>query len=233
MPSDGFMIIDRRSLFLGLAAAATASELQAQGSGPTVVAVVGWRGSTVQLFFSDRTYGRVDLATGTREAGYPKPVNDGTWPGLGDYAGDIVAACNWPGGKLQFFLKGGRTIRYDVAADRADPDYPRPITAESWPGLAADAKQIAATLNWPGDKLQVFLREGRYIRYDGARDRADPGYPQPVDEASWPGVAAYKGLFGGMLNIDNAKALIFLTDGRFVSYDIAADRIDAGFPKLL
>ena len=40
-------------------------------------------------------------------------------------------------------------------------------------------------------------------------------------------------LFGGLLNIDFSKALIFLTDGRFISYDIAADRIDPGFPKPL
>ncbi|MGE7418562.1 hemopexin repeat-containing protein [Methylobacterium tarhaniae] len=226
------MLLARRDILLAFGATLFVTSVRAEDP-PRIVAGIGWRGSKVQIFFSNGTYTRFDVATGKVDEGYPKPINDETWPGLAPYAGDIVAACTWPGDKLQIFLKDGRYIRYDVAKDRADPGYPRPITDESWPGLAPDARQIAATLNWPGDKLQIFLKDGRYIRYDVAKDRADPGYPQPVDDSSWPGLAAYKRLFGCMVNLENKKAVIFLTDRRFIVYDIAADRIDPGYPKSL
>lgn len=173
------ILLARRDILLAFGATLFVTSVRAEDP-PRIVAGVGWRGSKVQLFFSNGTYTRFDVATGKVDEGYPKPINDETWPGLASYAGDIVAACTWP-----------------------------------------------------GDKLQIFLKDGRYIRYDVAKDRADPGYPQPVDDSSWPGLAAYKRLFGCMVNLENKKAVIFLTDGRFIVYDIAADRIDPGYPKSL
>jgi hypothetical protein len=43
-------------------------------------------------------------------------------------------------------------------------------------------------VNWGDGKAYFFLGDGRYIRYDIAADRADPGYPKKIDGANWPGL---------------------------------------------
>ncbi|MBV8889722.1 MAG: hypothetical protein JO305_08660 [Alphaproteobacteria bacterium] len=198
---------------------------------PYVVGAIKWQGSKAQLFFSDGSYERIDLETGTVEAGYPKPVTDQTWPGLGAYARDIVAACDGPAGAAYFFISDGRYVRYDVTGDHAEPGYPKPVNDQTWPGLGPYAAALSSALDWKDGKLQFFLSDGRYLRYDIAADHVDPGYPQPVDDKTWPGLEPYKDLLAGTFNLDGRKAFLFLKDNRYIRYDITADRIDPGYPK--
>lgn len=46
----------------------------------------------------------------------------------------VDGAVNWGKGKVYFF-KGGGHIRFDIAADKADPGYPKPVNNQTWPGL--------------------------------------------------------------------------------------------------
>jgi hypothetical protein len=57
----------------------------------------------------------------------------------------ITGALNGPGGKAQFFLSDGTYIRYDVAADRADPGYPKPVTDRTWPGMGRYGRHAAGS----------------------------------------------------------------------------------------
>jgi len=151
----------------------------------------------------------------------------------------ITAVFNWRNEKAYFF-RGSEYIRYDIAADKADPGYPRPI-AGNWPGLWADG--ITAVFNWRNEKA-YFFRGSEYIRYDIATDKADPGYPRPI-AGDWPGLWA-DGITA-VLNWDNEKAYFFrntakdisfppfgnyrrtLTD--YIRYDIAAAKADPGYPR--
>jgi hypothetical protein len=84
---------------------------------------------------------------------------------------------------------------------------------------------------WKDGKIMFFLRGNSYIRYDMARDRADDGYPRPVDDKTWPGLARHRDDLAGMLNRGNGKAYLFLLSGGYLRYDIGADRLDSGYPK--
>jgi len=97
----------------------------------------------------------------------------------------LTGVVNWGNGKAYFF-NGDRYIRYDVAADRADPGYPKPINSETWPGIVW-TDGVDAVVNW-GNGKAYFFKDSQYIRYDVKADRADSGYPKPVDNSTWPGV---------------------------------------------
>ena len=145
-------------------------------------AAVNWHNGKV-YFFRGGSYLRYDASNGRMDKGYPKPINNETWPGL--WPGGVDAAINWGNGKAYFF-KGNMYIRYDIAADRADPGYPKPINHKTWPGLVF-TNGIDAAVNW-GNGKAYFFSGGDYIRYDLRTDKADPGYPKPINQKTWPGI---------------------------------------------
>lgn len=197
-----------------------------------VTGAVNWPGGKAQFFLSDGTYVRYDVETDRADAGYPKPVNDQTWPGMGRYARQIIAATNGRGAaKVYFFLSDGTYLRYDIQNDRVDPGYPQPVNNSTWPGMGRHATAIYAALNWPNGKIQFFLGDGTYIRYDVRSASADDGYPKRIDNSTWPGLAPYASRISAAINWRNGKAYFFLDDGRYLRYDIGNDAVDEGYPK--
>ena len=140
----------------------------------------------------------------------------------------IDAAVEWDNGKAYFF-KGGQYIRYDIRSDRADPGYPKPINNETWSGIPW-TDGIDAVVNWYNGKA-YFFKGGQYIRYDVKTDRADPGYPKPINSQTWSGVPWTDGI-DTAVNWRNGKAYIF-KGMEYVRIDISADRVDPGYPKLI
>jgi hypothetical protein len=224
---------NRLVLVLGTVAflLAWAAGVRAEGGQPYVAAAVLWSGDKAQFFLNDGRYIRYDLRGDRADDGYPKPVDDTTWPGLGPYAHQIVAACNGPNGKAYFFLTNGQYIRYAIEADKMDPGYPKAIDDTTWPGMGRYAGALASALNWKDGKIQFFLTNRQYIRYDVASDRADPDYPKDITESAWPGLASSKDILAGALNRGNGKAYFFLKNGRYIRYDVGTDRTDPGYPK--
>jgi hypothetical protein len=94
-------------------------------------AAVEWGNGKVFLFKGNQ-YIRYDIVADKADAGYPKPIKN-YWPGLEAFADGVDAAVNWGNGKV-FLFKGNQYIRYDIAADKADAGYPKPIK-DYWPGL--------------------------------------------------------------------------------------------------
>jgi matrix metalloproteinase-14 (membrane-inserted) len=92
---------------------------------------------------------------------------------------------NWGNGKAYFF-KGNQYIRYDIQHDRVDLGYPKPINAQTWPGMIW-TDGIDDAVMWNNNKV-FFFKGNQFIRYDIAADRADPGYPKPIDNITWPGL---------------------------------------------
>ena len=133
-----------------------------------------------------------------------------------------MRAVVWGNGKAYFF-KGSQYVRYDIAADRADPGFPQQVAA-GWPGLWTDG--IDAAVNWSNGKA-YFFKGSQYIRYDIAQDRVDPGFPQQV-AAGWPGL--WTDGIDAAVNWGNGKAYFF-KGGQYIRYDIAASRVDPGFPQ--
>jgi len=96
-------------------------------------AAVCWPGNGKAYFFKGSQYLRYDIAADKTDAGYPRPIA-GNWPGFPPtFAAGVQAAVVWNNGKAYFF-KGSQYLRYDIATDKVDPGYPKPI-AGGWPGF--------------------------------------------------------------------------------------------------
>lgn len=135
-------------------------------------------------------------------------------------------------GTKVFMFHGNSYLGYDRGEDRLDEGYPLPI-ANNWPGLAeAGFDEIDAALNTGHGKV-YFFRGGQYMRYDVVADRADDGYPQPIAN-NWPGIveAGFVDGIDAALNLGNGKAYFF-RGNQYVRYDLAADRVDDGYPLLI
>jgi hypothetical protein len=95
-------------------------------------AAVVWPNSKA-YFFKKAQYIRYDIAKDKADPGYPIAIA-GNWPGFpANFAAGVDAAVVWNNGKAYFF-KGSDYIRYDIAADKTDAGYPKPIK-NFWPGL--------------------------------------------------------------------------------------------------
>jgi hypothetical protein len=93
---------------------------------------------------------------------------------------------------------------------------------------------VAIDFSSTGGGLKVFFfgyESGEYVRYDVARNEADPGYPKPI-EGNWPGLAdvQFNSKLDAVVNLGNGKLCFFRGDS-YVQYDIALNRMDAGYPK--
>ncbi|BBZ34765.1 hemopexin repeat-containing protein [Mycolicibacterium confluentis] len=182
-----------------------------------------WPNGKVYLFKGSQ-YVRYNVAADKVDAGYPLPIA-GNWPGFpADFASGIDSGVLWTNGKAYYF-RGNQYIRYDVVNDRVDAGYPRPIF-NNWPGLWAGG--IDAGVVWPNGKAYLF-KGSQYVRYDIAADRVDPGYPKPI-AGNWPGMpAAFAQGIDEIVVWPNGKAYAF-KGSQYVRYDIAADRVDPGYP---
>jgi len=150
-------------------------------------ATVKWWNGKVYLFRGAQ-YVRYDIPSYRVDPGYPRPIT-GYWPGMSEagFSNGIDAAVKWWNGKVYFF-RGAQYVRYDIAADRVDPGYPRPITGY-WPGMseAGFSNDIDAVVNW-GNGKAYFFRGDQYVRYDISAHQVDPGYPRPI-AGHWPGMS--------------------------------------------
>jgi len=196
-----------------------------------VGAAVNW-GNGKAYFFKGGQYLRYtvrpdldDEVLGDRpDPGYPKPINQETWPGLPWK--DVDAVVNWGGG-IACFFKGGEFIRYNMKLDKAEPDTPMPINEYTWPGLPwTDGIDAAVNL---GKGKVYFFKGGEYLRYDIEENKVDMGYPKPINDATWPGMIWTDGI-DDVINWGNGKLYFFRGD-QYIRYDIADDRADGGYPK--
>lgn len=153
-----------------------------------IVAAFKANGSTVYYFLDDGRYLSYDVGSDKVRSGYPKEINDSTWPGLGAYKSKIKSTLRWTGDRVYFFLDDGQYLRYDLGNDSVDSGYPKPVNNSTWPGLGAYATQLRAAMKWSDSRAYFFLDNNQYIRYSIASDSADSGYPKATNNSSWPGL---------------------------------------------
>lgn len=144
--------------------------------------------STSYFFFNNGQYIRYNNILDKADAGYPKTINNDTWPGLGNYGTTIIAALRGDNNKVFFFLENGQYIRFDLASDSIDSGYPKTVNNQTWPGLEEYANDITSAVKWNDNTAYVFLTNQRYIRYNLTDDKSDSGYPAKTNTKSWPGL---------------------------------------------
>ena len=198
-----------------------------------ITAGLDWSLGRAYYFRNDTRYVRYNKTLDQADGGYPLDVNDNTWPGLGPYRDLIVAAFKANSSKGYFFLSDGRYLRYDLNQDRVDGGYPKAVNDKTWPGMGAYATQIRAALKWPNSKVYFFLEDGTYLRYDMLSDSLDGGYPKPINNSTWPGMADYATEITAAHQWDISRAYIFLTNQRYLRYSITSDQVDGGYPKAI
>lgn len=102
--------------------------------------------------------------------GAPRPLTE-----LGLPAGEEVdAVFSWPLNGKTYLIRGGRYWRYDEAAARPDPGYPRDLSL--WEG-APHAPDDVSVSN-AGDTY--FFKGAHYWRFPKGSVKADPDSPQPM-----------------------------------------------------
>lgn len=154
-------------------------------------------------FFRDGMVSRYDIASRRVPA---NPVRaEGFWPGLSTL-GRIDAAVNAGNGKIYLF-GGGDYLRFDLANRTTDPGYPRAVTEGTWPGLPALGRVEAAT-NMGNGKI-MFFSGNRFLRYDIAADRADPGSPQTINNQALMGASPANGYSMSMVASWGSDILMF------------------------
>jgi hypothetical protein len=84
-----------------------------------------WRESNNKIyFFKGNQYARLDTATATMDAGYPKPIA-GNWPGLpASFTGGIDAALMRRDNHKIYFFRGTQYARLDGETSTMDAGYP-------------------------------------------------------------------------------------------------------------
>lgn len=143
----------------------------------------------------------------------------------GDGVLRIDAVLDHPNGGKAYFFLGSEYIRYDLATDRAEPGYPRPI-AGNWQGLFT--RDIDAAVRT--SKTQAhFFSGSQYTLYDLDKDKAAAGYPVPIADA-WPGLWSED--IDAALNPGNGK-IYFFKGAEYIRWDIANRAVDEGFPALI
>lgn len=199
--------------------------------GREIQAALDWNTNRSFIFLTTGEYARYNQTQDRVDSGYPVRTSQHNWPGLAQYADRIVAGFSKDASVAYVFLDDGRYIRYNKTQDRADDGYPMAVNDNSWPGLGAYARQIRTALRWRDDRAFIFLKDGRYIRYNLTEDRADDGYPRRVNDYNWPGLEAYAHDIVSAMKWDDSRAYIFLTGRRYIQYNLTEDRVDDGYPR--
>jgi hypothetical protein len=193
-------------------------------------AAVSWDTTRAYFFRNDQRYVRYAKVLDKADAGYPKETNNGSWPGFDTHADKLVAAFEKDNTTSYYFFNDGQYISYNNTLDKADPGYPQAVNNDTWSGLENYAEQITAALRWNNNKVFFFLENGQYIRFDLTNDSVDNGYPKAVNNQTWPGLEEYADDITSAVKWNNNVAYIFLTNQRYIRYNLTDDKADAGYP---
>jgi len=130
-------------------------------------------------------------------------------------------AVNWGNGKIYFFNKSEYT-RYDIANDRADGGFPKPIVG-NWPGWpAAWSTGVDAAINWGNGKV-YFFRGSQVMRYSIAADAVDVA-PKAISAvfSNWPATWT---TVDAAVRWNNGKAYLF-RGSEYIRANLATLAID-------
>ncbi|XP_058536708.1 matrix metalloproteinase-25 isoform X2 [Ochotona princeps] len=142
-----------------------------------------WEGLPVQVKMVQAAYarpgdGRILLFSGPQFwvfrdrqlDGPPRPLTE-----LGLPPGEVVdAVFSWPSNGKTYLIRGQRYWRFDEAAGRADPGYPRDLSL--WEGAPPAPDDV--TVSNTGDTY--FFKGAHYWRFPKGSVKVEPDFPQPM-----------------------------------------------------
>ncbi|WP_074407577.1 hemopexin repeat-containing protein [Aquimarina megaterium] len=210
------------------------ASIESRNQNLKIIACLDWNdmlNNRAYFFRNDGQYIRYNKLKDETDLGYPKEINNSSWPGLGAYKELIIAAFKWNNHKGYFFLSDGRYLRYDMNADKVDNGYPALINNNNWPGLEGLGDKVIGAVNWNNDKAYFFLKDGTYIRYSITNDSAEPGYPRPINNSNWPGLGSYATSISSVVDWNSKYVYFFLIDNTYIKYDKQKDAVVSGYPK--
>jgi len=76
----------------------------------------------IYFFLSTGEYIQYNMKNNKIEKGFPKPINDDTWPGLTTYYNKIIAVTNIDNAFIHFFLDDGVVIRYNLSQNKIEKE---------------------------------------------------------------------------------------------------------------
>ena len=147
------------------------------------------RQNRTYFFLSDGTYLKYDLVNDRLFEGYPRPLDDENWPGLGAYRDQIESAVAFDEIYTYFFLKNGQYILYRFDKTQVVEGYPRILDGSEWQGLLLPDKYLTAAVPWGAAKIFLFTSKQEYYRFDRSERVIEDAYPKSFNEANWKGVA--------------------------------------------
>jgi len=128
-----------------------------------------------------------------------------------------------------FLLKADRYLRFDVDGDTVDAGYPKTLT-RGWSGLGGTEfeRDVDCAVDL-GTGKAYFFNGSEYVRLDQSTNAVDA--PVRTIAGAWSGLdtGGFAVEFVAAVNWGNGKVYFFKADS-CARYDIAADRMDDGFP---
>ncbi|WP_434341030.1 metallophosphoesterase [Motilimonas cestriensis] len=156
-------------------------------------------------------------------------LSESAYQGLGQYIDQLSGAFNLDANTLGVFLSNDLYLEYSIAEQAILPGYPIPMS-ERFEGMQTG---VVGVMRWRNsDRIYAFYNDGSYDRITLSSGKVDNGYPKAV-AGHWPGLENYGTEIIGISTVLPDFADVFLTDNRVARYDLAADRVVAGYPKHL
>ncbi|MCA9528772.1 MAG: hypothetical protein KC543_01405 [Myxococcales bacterium] len=182
---------------------------------------------TTMLFLDAGSFVRVGRSSHAVVMGSLTDV--GTYfPGMGPYKALIRGA--WlAAGKLYFLLQATNTdpvrvARVDWNARTLDGGYPKAFASE-FPQLAPYQSLLRSFTPAPNGFIYAHMADGRYLRFDPVTKALSGGYPQAINDASWPVlntvVPRIAGASSWKYGVD-----VWLSDGGLLRYDWPPNKTD-------
>jgi hypothetical protein len=205
---------------------------------------VDWRQGKDRSFFffkDTNTYSRFNNADNAVPAGYPAAITEGSWKGFHTYARSLrfgfTLTVGFGAGAdrddlLLFCLEGDKPILCTFNQEKDETTDVRDLAGTEWKKLGPYFEKIVAGVWWGNDKVFLFLmNDGNYLRF--TRGGAGSVEVKPIDNTTWPGVAAYKHEMVTAVQFDHdfladSVYYIFLTGNRYLKYNIDKDKFISG-----
>ena len=122
-----------------------------------ISAAIRYNNTYAYFFLKDGRYILYDLENNQMSNGYPHRFDDSEWKGLSVSKEHINSMFSWSDDKIYIFTSDHKYLRFDRTNRYIDPEYPRTITSDSWPGLKFWLKKSTAikVKKWDGTPFKA------------------------------------------------------------------------------
>ena len=207
---------------------------------------VDWRAGKdkIYFFFKDsNTYSRFDLGENKVDEGYPAEITADNWGSFHAHVKDlrfgftVTGVGGYPNGGddilwLFYYANGTPMVcKYDQDYDKVTGTYR--LEDSLWHSLLPYFDRIVAGTWWEifGHKylFKFLTNDGHYINFNYTTQKTSI---TPITSGSWPGLDLYKNQIITAVQNDaplfNSYFYIFLTNNRYIRYNINDNRAETG-----